>query len=186
MEKNTLELLGITQEEFCDKAVQAVVTRLFEDEKYVSNVFDSEIDKRVRQAIDDKVTAVAEKYVAPVISERIDNAVIQKTNTYGEPVDKKFTFTEYILKRAEDWMAERVNYDGKPKPKTQDSYGNWKASGTRIEYMVDKHLQYHIETALKQALTQANNAISEGIVEGVKIKLKELLEGLKVKAEVKK
>ena len=51
--------------------------------------------------------------------------------------------------------------------------------------MVDKHLQYSISTAIKNGLADINGQIADGLDGAVKIQLKQALENLSVKTEIK-
>jgi hypothetical protein len=88
------------------------------------------------------------------------------------------TFIEYLVARAEAYLREDVNFDGKSKD--EHSGYSWSKSQTRIVWLVNKHLQYSIESAMKDAVKTINDAVTEGLEKTVKVKLEEIAKGLKV------
>ncbi len=183
----TLESLGLTKEEITERVVDRIVDQMLyceqhdgEGESYKAERrdFTKAINDHVKARIDAGVEEIAAKHVLPNMQEYIQNVTLQATNEWGTAKGEPLTFIEYLVERAEAYMTEGVDYDGK----TQGAgYGSWKKAQTRIAHMVDKYLHYSIETAMKNALQVANNAIAEGIQETVKIKLGEIQEQLKVK-----
>lgn len=183
--KDTFELLGITQEEIQQKVVDAAVERLmttvYTDEEGDEYPRRSDWTKRVEdavlEAIDARVDAIAMEHVEPAIGELIDDCVLQRTNEWGDKKGEPLTFTEYLVQRADGWLQAKVDFNGQSKG--QGSYG-WRPNGTRVEYLIDKHLQYHIKGAMEKALAKANESIAGGIQEAIKVKLAEILNGINV------
>lgn len=187
-EKATLELIGMTKDELRDRVVGTIVHEMLhkrctdEDGGYEGQSdFRKVLDKQIKQSIDDTVSAIAEAHVMPVVADRIENVVLQRTTEWGEKKGEPQTFIEYLLHRADSYMTEPVASDGKPKKKG-DSY--WKAAGTRIEYLIDSHLHSTIAHAMKEALKNANSSIVGGIEAAVKVKLQEIAEGMKCEVKM--
>ena len=67
------------------------------------------------------------------------------------------TFAEYLVHRAERYIAEEVDYQGKPK--SVDSY-QWRAHSTRIVHMIHEHLNFRISSAIEGAMKDANKSIA--------------------------
>jgi len=113
-----------------------------------------------------------------MIKDRIENLTLQETNKWGEKTGTPVTFIEYLVKRADAYLIEPVNYDGKSK----EEVGGYSFSGaqSRITHMVHKHLHYSIETAMKNALSQVNAALSGGIQATVKTKIDEIVSSIKI------
>lgn len=181
----TIESLGISKEELADRVVQRVAGALLstvvqgeDDESEISSPFAQAMRDRVKQKIDEAIDEIAGRNVIPNVATYVENLCLQETNKWGEKVGKPVTFTEYLVARAENYLTEEVSYEGKTKG--QDNF-NWRKAGTRISYMVDRHLQYSIQLAMEQALKDANSVIVGGIEGAVKIKLKEVADQLKVK-----
>ncbi len=78
-------------------------------------------------------------------------------------------------------MTEEVDFQGNIKER--DGY-NWRKAGTRISYMMEKHLQYHISSAVEKALKDLNSSVAIGIAETVKAQLAQTLAKLKVGVSV--
>jgi hypothetical protein len=184
----TLEALGFTKDEIFQRVVDTIVRDLTqsrcEDEDgevwFGESEFKRGLDKAVQARIDAEVVKTADQHIAPRIAELIDGVTFQQTNQWGEKRGEPMTFIEYLVERAEAYMTEPVNYEGKPRG--TDSY-SWTAKGTRVTYMIDKHLHYSIETAMKQALSEANAAIGKGLNEAVKVAIGNLT--VQMKTEVK-
>lgn len=188
----SLSDLGLTQEELQGKIVEHLCNQMLheyavyeEGDQYGKpSPFRKVLEATVTAKAEASIAALAERYILPQVGSFIENLCLQETNKWGEKQGAKFTFIEYLTKRADAYLVEPVDYEGRAKGE-RDSWSSWNAKTTRIAYMVDKHLQYSIETAMKQAVTNANAAIAEGIEKAVKIKLEEIVKALKVKVETK-
>lgn len=186
----TLESLGLDQDKLADKLVDRLAQNMLTsigydedgDEWFGTSPFANKLNNMVKARLDKIVSDLADKHVLPRVNEMVEGLVLQQTNQWGEKVGQPVTFIEYLTQRAENWMREEVSYDGKPKG--QDSF-RWRKYGTRVEYLLDKHLQYSIESAMKAAVGEANKTIAGGLVDAVKIKLAEISSSLKVKVETK-
>ncbi len=182
-----IETLGFTEAEIQQRVIDQIVKELLcqwrheDDEEgcYMGqSALRNKLDAEIKTQIDNEVSRLGESYVHPAITENIESLVLHETNHWGEKNGREFTFVEYIVDRAEKFMTEEVNHNGKTKKET-DTY-SWKKSGTRIEYAIDKHLQYGIERAMQQILEGANKTLVDGIATACKMKLEELGKQLKV------
>jgi len=186
-----IESLGFTKEELQERVIERICTQLMESvgcdedgEEYpVSSTFRKAIDAKIKKHIDETISALADKHVLPNVAQYIENLTLQQTNQWGQKTAESITFIEYLVKRAEAYMQEKVDYSGKSKEES-GSY-SFNGAQTRITYLINQHLQYSIETAMKSALQVANSAISKGIQETVKFKLEEIVAGLKVQVATK-
>lgn len=175
-----VEELGFSQSELQERVIDQIVERLLykwieydpEDGGYSGqSEFYRKLDDEIKKRIDGVVTQIGEAHVLPVITEKIESLVLQKTNEWGEKKGEAVTFVEYLIHLSEKFMTEPVNHCGKTKK--QDSY-NWRKEGTRIEYAIDKHLQYAMEKAMKQILGDANNILTEGLAKAARIELENI------------
>lgn len=187
----TLESLGMTQKELQDRVVRMVADSVLhydsEDEDgYMcehATTFAKELQKHVRDRLDAAVAQIAEGVVIPDIGTYIEALDFQATNTWGEGKGEKITFREYLASRAESYLTEKVDYQGKS---LREAGGcSWSGTQTRICHLVHQHLHHEIERIMAGAVKSANEAITEGIAETVKIKLKEIAAGLKVAVTTK-
>jgi hypothetical protein len=191
MDTNALEALGFTREEVADRVVAAAVAQLMrqvrigedgEEAGEMPSEFARRLNLQVQSRIDEAIAAIVAKHILPNAQSYVESVTLQATNKWGEARGKPVSFLEYLTQRAEAYMTEEVDHSGKPKG--TDSFG-WRGRQTRIAHMVHEHLHYHIERAMKEALTVANSAIARGIEETVKLKLAEVVAGIKAKVEVK-
>jgi len=186
-----IESLGFTKDELQSRVIDACVQRIFEvtqmDEDGEDFVDKSPMAKRletaVKAAIDKKVADLAEKHVLPLTQNFIETLSLQETNKWGEKTGAKVTFIEYLIGRAEAYLREDVNYEGKGK--TEANGFSWTKSQSRLTHLVHQHLHYSIDAAMKQAIAHANAAIVGGIQDTVKIKLGEIAAALKVSVATK-
>lgn len=177
-----LESLGFTKEELQERVIERLCEQIMDGERVDDEGFRKAIDDRIKNYINATVDALGEKHVLPNVVGMIENLNLQATNTWGEKQGGPVTFVEYLVKRADAYMQEKVDSQGKTK--AEDSY-NWSGKQSRMTYLVEKHLQYSIETAMKDALKVANESISRGIAKTVELQLQQIVSGIKVAAEVK-
>ena len=182
-----IETLGFTAEEIQQRVIDKIAEELLcqwrcdgDGEANYSGPSElrNKLDAEIKKQINDEVTRLGEDNIHPAIRKKIESLILCETNHWGEKKGKEFTFVEYIIHRAEEFMKDDVDHNGKARGKS-DSY-SWKKAGTRIEYAIDKHLQYAIERAMEQILEGANKTLVDGIAKACKMKLEELGKQLKV------
>src|SRR5690606_18153600 len=125
--------------------------------------FKRSLDSLVKERIDAKINELAERFILPDVATYIENLTLQETNKWGEKTGEPLTFIEYLTKRAEAYMQEQVNYEGKSKEEA-GSY-SWHGKQTRIAYLIHQHLHHSIERAMKDAMKIATSQIAQGIQE---------------------
>jgi len=184
----TLKDLGFTKEQLQERLIEKMASDLFsgmgadEDggEYTVKSSFRRKMDKRLVEIIDEKIDALAQKYLLPNVSDYLEDLCLEETNKWGESTGKKLTFVEYLVERANAYMREEVDYEGKTKSQCGSFSSSWQATGTRVAHMIHKYLHYSIEQAMTGALADANNSIVGGLEDAVKIQLEEVRKKLKV------
>lgn len=182
-------MLGITREELIDRVVKAFVEFMLvsmhhdeEDGDYETpSQFQKQLRDHIKDSIDTSINNIAAVNLVENIEEHIEGLVLIETNRWGEEKGESLTFVEYLVQRADDYLREPVNYEGKTKK--ESGYPSWNSTQTRIAHMVNAHLHYSIKTAMEQALKAANSSITIGIEEAVKIKLAEIQKSLKVEVK---
>lgn len=171
MDVKTLEALGLDTTELgnriVDQAVQALLSSTGfnpdnEEEYSCESQFKREIHQRVKDAVDAKITAIAEEHLIPRIGEMIETADMRQTNRYGEPTSPSLTFKEYIASRAEAYMSEDVDYNGKSKSESGDSY-NWRTNGPRLTVLMRSYIRDTLEKSAKAAVADVNKVIAKNI-----------------------
>ena len=181
----TFEQLGITPEDIADRAASKIAATMlakvvpdFDDETgdeietEQPTAFQEMIRKRVVRKIEQAVDTVAEQAVGADLAARLDAMTFPQTNRYGEPKADPLTLREVIVRRADTFLVELVDHEGR----SRDGYGT---KQTRVTWLIDKHLQYTIDNALTGALKNANEQIVEGIAATVKIRLADIATKLK-------
>lgn len=184
MSQQLLEQLGLSTEELQDRLIDRIMDDLSDGEGLVlEKGLWKRISELVKQRIDERVDALATEHVLPNVSKYIEDLTLQETTRWGEKKGEPQSFVEYLISRANDYLSEPVDWSGKDK--AQGGYA-WSKNQTRIAHMIHAHLHHSIENAMKAAVQHANNAISVGIQETVKIKLEEIVKGLRTTVEVKR
>ncbi len=181
----TCEQIGMDQAELQERVVSGLVNKVLgeRDEDFPYNEVMKEANNLITEAVNAKVKAVADEFVLPRIEALIEGFCLQKTNQWGEKIREEMTFTEYLVKRAEDYLTEKVDYDGRTK--AERGGFTWNPHQTRIANMIDGHLHYEISRAMKTAVDGAMESITEGLADTCKIKLAEIGKKLEVKVMTK-
>lgn len=182
-----IEDLGLSTEKLRELIVERAVERLltrtqfdeYGDEHETPTRLAASVNDIIKQRIDEKVTELGQKHILPNVTQAIENVTIQKTNEWGEAKGGSMSFVEYLVSRAEAYMTEPVNHNGKSKAESNSFY-NWRKSTTRMTHAIDSHLKYSIERAMKQILKDANETLEQSIKTAVEIKLKEITNGIKI------
>ena len=169
-----LEALGITSEELTDRIVESAVQRILEFEGDVGGRIWQRLHQELESSIDAAVEKIGNEQLDALVQSLVEGITLQQTNKWGEEKGESVTFIEYLTQRAETYMQELVDFDGK-KPDYHS-----RGSQTRITHLVERHLHYSIDSAVKAALKDVNSQLSQGISETVKLKLGEALERIKV------
>lgn len=171
MDIKTLEALGVSPEVLGDRIVDQAVEVLLsasgfdpdtEEETRYESRFKREIENRIQKAVDEKIAALAAVHLVPKVGEMIEKANLRKTNQYGEPKGEPMTFIEYIASRADAYMSEDVDLNGKSKAEANDSY-NWRACGPRLTVLMRSYIRDTLEKAAKTALTDVNKVVAQNI-----------------------
>lgn len=91
---------------------------------------------------------------------------MRRTNTYGEPKSPPMTFKEYIASRAESYMSEDVDYNGKSK--AEGDY-NWRSCGPRLSVLMKSYIKDSMEKAAKwPPVNDINKVIANNIEKAAK------------------
>lgn len=112
--KDLLAQIGLTQEELQDRVVNRIVgivmySHSADDEgreHVLESRFRQQIQDHATAAIDKAVTAIGDKFIVPAMKEFVETFTIQETNKWGDKIGQKLTFTEYLVKRAEEYSQE--------------------------------------------------------------------------------
>lgn len=188
----SIEALGLTKDEIVDRLIERLAETLLNsyttdddgDSVHTGpSRFAEALEQKVMERVNVAIEEIAGKHVLPNVGAYIEGLVLQETNRWGEKTGKPVTFIEYLVQRAEAYLTEQVDYNGKAK-RESDSY-SWRGTQTRISAMIHEHLHFHIERAMKEALANANSAIVKGLNETVQMKLGEIAAALKVKVETR-
>jgi hypothetical protein len=116
-----------------------------------------------------------------LVTTKLDTLLLIPTNQWGERKGQPETFLEYATRRAEAFLSEKVNHEGKTQSEA-NGY-SWSASTTRVVHLANQHLKYAIEGAMKAALTDVNSKIAGGIEAAVKQTLADVQQRLKVEVK---
>ena len=186
MDIKTLEALGISPEALGGRIVDQAVEVLLiscgfdhdtgQETRYESR-FKKAIESRIQKAVDEKIAALAAVHLIPRVGELIEKADMRQTNRYGEPQTPPMTFKEYIATRAESYMAEDVDSQGRSK--AEGDY-QWRASGPRLTVLMRMYIKDTLEKAAKEAVTDVNKVIAKNIEKAAKDAIASAAGALKV------
>jgi len=194
VDANLEAMLGFTKEELRDRVVDRLCAQLMEssacdeDGEPITraSTFAREIQTHVKKRVDASIAALAEAHVLPNVSQYVENLVLTETNGWGEKRGKSVTFIEYLVERAEHYLLEKVDSEGRNEDERRRGGYSGRGEQTRITQLVDNHLRWSIKTAMEDALKIANGAIATGIAETVKLKLAEVVAGLQTTVAIKR
>lgn len=146
--------------------------------------FEGRIRDLVKERVGLEIGVLFDRHIAGRVERFVDELVLQETDRWGDAKEGKppLSLKEYMVERADAYMREQVNSEGKNQDENGRAY-NFTGEGSRITHLVDKHLRGHIGTAVTDALKNVNSQLAEGIATTVKIQLKKTLD--KMKIEVK-
>jgi hypothetical protein len=190
------EMLGLSREDVQNRVVERIAAVLMEEKSEEwddeSGTYEGTVESRamkslkklIKDRIDGKVLQMANEVVLPKVAEMVETTTFRETNKWGEGKGTpELTFKEYLVQRAEAYMQEQVDCDGKAK--SQTSGYSWTSYGTRVTYMIHTHLHHSIEQAMKEAVQNVNRMITGGLEATVKQKLEEITKSLKVAVQSK-
>lgn len=187
MDIKTLEELGVKTEDLTNRIVdEAVQTLLYstgfnpetEEEVTYENKFKREIESKIQQTVDQKIAAIAAEHILPRVGELIESANMVQTNKWGEAKSAPMSFKEYIAHRADAYMCEEVDINGKSKGEG-DSY-NWRSCGPRLSVLMRSYIKDSMEAAAKSAVNDINKVIARNIEKASKDAIAATVENLKV------
>lgn len=170
MDIKTLESLGLNLETLGDRIVDQCVSVILhgtsfdpdtEEPVCYDTKFKNEIRKRIQDAVDAKIAAVAGEHILPKVGELIEHAEFREHSRYGEPTGPALTFKEYIAARAGKYMSENVNYEGRSKEEATEY--SWKAEGPRLTVLMRLHIRETLEKHTKIAMSDVNKSIAKNI-----------------------
>lgn len=175
MDIKTLEALGITPDELGNRVVDQCVEILLsstgfnpdtEEETRYASKFKREIELRIQKAVDEKISTLAAVHIIPRVGEMIEQADMRKTNGYGEAKSPPMTFKEYIAHRADVYMTEDVDLNGKSKAdleaRNESTYG-WRSCGPRLTVLMRNYIADSMAKHASAAVTDVNKVIAKNI-----------------------
>ena len=186
MDIKALEALGLNTEELSNRVVEQAVESLLnstgfnpetEQETTYESKFKRAIESKIQQTVDQKIAEIAAEQIMPRVGELIEKANMTQTNSYGEPKSVPMTFKEYIAYRAENYMSENVDINGKSK--SEGDY-NWRSCGPRLTILMRIYIRDSMESAAKSAVTDINKVIAKNIENAAKDAIASTVANLKV------
>lgn len=192
MSEVTLENLGISNEDLLekltDKLCENLLTRYSYDDDMqgypVSTEFKRLMDKKIQELVDAKLQTIAEEHVMPGMIEKIDSMIVRQTNEYGEDVEEPVSLVQYLVKKAENYMYQEVDSNGKPTG-SQRHWERNKPQNTLLAYQIDQYLHVYIRQAMETVIGAGNKTLVKALSEACKIQLENTAKKLKVSVETK-
>lgn len=183
-----LKTLGLSERELQDRVIAHIADLILSSKSYdedgdpVENAskFKQQIVALVQKRINEKLADVAEKYVLPKVSEFIEDLKLTATNQWGEKTGKTKTFIEYLTERAEAYLREPVNRDGKTQEECRARCDTFTAEAPRLTRLVNDHLAREIKISMDEAVKTAHGGLSKALAETAAIQLGKIAQSLKV------
>lgn len=126
---------------------------------------------------------LAEQHLLPRVNQQIEEVVLQQTNSWGKPVAPGMSFVEYLVQRAEAFMVEPVDNNGKTQ--VEESY-NWRKAGPRLSIMINKYINITLTNAVAKALSDTNTLIGKALAQSVNAALAEVVGKVSVAVQTPK
>jgi len=180
-----LDSLGFKENEIKDRVVECIAEQVLHNKMFEQDEdgecgheteFNQHLQEHIEKRITDTIEALAEKHLLPNVTKYIEDLCLQDSNRWGEKQGEPFTITEYIVKKAEEYMMQPVDHQGKPKGEYSSG---WSSKDTRVMYLINAHLAFNIKIAMEDAVKAANSQISKGIQMAVEANLTEMVSKLK-------
>ena len=189
MDLAALAVLGLNPEDIQDRVIERICDRLLEDvfsdedgEGYSRrSSFREKLDKEIKKRVDGKIEELAKIHLHPMVNERIDTVMMERTNTWGEKTgEERMGFVAYLATAADAYMREEVDYRGRSRDECIRNHDSFKKDTTRISYAINEHLRYSIDTAMKSAMAKASETVKGGLVDACKVALENVVQNVQV------
>lgn len=182
-----LEELGFTKEEILNKTVDRIVDQIMtttgwdpEDnsEYAASSQFSTSLQRHCKEAIDKHVSDISEKHIVPKVAEAVEKFKYQECNNWGEKKGKELSFIEYMEIKAENYMQEEVDYNGK-----RDSWNDGKRQ-SRLCHIIEEYIQYEVKRGVESATSDMSKQLEQALGTTLRLKLAEISDKIKVAVKV--
>lgn len=188
MNDETFALLGLSKEELQSRVVDQICERVLSsvgiDDEGGEHSYPSQVRVRLQAAakkqIDDALNDFADKFIVPGISKHLETLVLQPTSQYGEKKGTPQTFLEYLTRRAEEWLGEKVNEKGQTRK--EDSY-SFKEHSTRAVWIIDQQLQKKLSDMMTGQIAATHAQLGQVMQDTIKSVFERTFSNLKVETE---
>jgi len=166
-----LKELGFTQEELQQKVVETIVHDLMKQKNYdydedCACLGDSAFSRKLSSMMDDKIEesmrAMFEQKASGEIKVMIDEFIINHTDKCGEKINESESLSQFIVKKAESILNERVKFNGVK----SDSY-NSRDTTTRLEYMFNKAFDGKVSKLIDESVDHIKQTIENSLEESI-------------------
>lgn len=182
--------LGITSEELTDRIVDQAVSQLLEhtawDPDGDEHTSPSELGKRlqatVRERLDAQFDEFAQSVIQPSVEQMLERMVFPSTNRYGEPKAPPQTLREHLAARADAWLGEEVDREGRSFEEARRQGRGWDKSTKRIQWVISQHLDAELRAAFNKIMASATGELLRAIEATAKERLASIASTLKLQA----
>jgi hypothetical protein len=172
-ELEILTALGITREDVLDKAINYLVElpsdyRRVSEEDWISSPLYKSLDIRIDNEVNSmlkKMSVSINERLEKMMQEKIDetfNLPFQRTDCWGDPIGKKTSIREIIKERADSYLSEKVDNDGK-----NSDYGKFTRAELLARNIIENEFNAQIKCEIENIALQLKNRIPKTISEEI-------------------
>jgi hypothetical protein len=175
--------LDLSEDELQERVIEAIADKILGSAgingalDFSDAVLRRELNKAVQERMDRGFAELAEKYILPNITTILEELTLQKTNQWGERKGPPCTFIEFFTQCAENYLTEKVDFEGKS---AKEQY-HGALNQTRAVYLIHQQLHHDIEKGMREAL----RTLEAKLVGGLQKTAADILAELVAKTSIK-
>ena len=167
--QETLEMIGLTQEQLTERVIAGLVDKLAErnvkdeDDRYTRTLREA-CQSRLSSLVDAAVAKIADERLQGMCDKLVSGKLLQPTNEWGDDRGKAFPLSEYITKQSHDYLFTKVNSRG-------ESSGYQDKAKTRLEWLLDNSISATVKQIVEEKMGDAGNLLAQSVENSVRYAL---------------